>query len=491
MGHYSRPDGRILIRSQLCAAIATITLLSEMTPSMAFGDERTLGCEGPETLSSASVEKLARDLPDYHPSEYFAPSNGERISFDLYDYQINHIAITIEEPSLVSFSISQFCEISGDNLAVAFSFDDRNGDYVCKYALSGNNPSDFVEPTYFEPGTYNIDVVSLGNAYFGRSVGFKYMATPVTNCYDVEENNNFDEAREIPLNTVCTGTMASMFIGSYDLDYDYDYYRFTIPVASEVWISASCPGSMGIDLCKEDETWVYDSQGRPVYGYTPEDGSTKTLHAETLQTGTYYVKLGGFDSVWGNQYQFKVTTKETPVPVAGFSDVMSDDWFASSVEFVLENHLMNGYDSNRFGPNDSFSRAQVATVIWNSTGQIAPTKNAPFSDVSSTDWFEPAVAWAYENNVIMGYNDKVFGPNDSVTREQFATILWRYCGSPESEKSLDSFPDSTSISTYAKTAMQWAVENKIINGQNGLLNPQGTTTRAMAAAILMNWKTNV
>ena len=149
---------------------------------------------------------------------------------------------------------------------------------------------------------------------------------------------------------------------------------------------------------------------------------------------------------------------------------------------------MNGYSNGRFGANDTLSRAQLAQILFNKEGRPGVDYLLDFSDVGGRSWYAEAVRWAASQGIVSGYGNGTFGPNDPITREQLAVMLWRYSGSPAAaSKELD-FNDESQISGYALEAMRWAVENGILNGYgDGRLGPKGQATRAQAAQILKNF----
>ena len=170
----------------------------------------------------------------------------------------------------------------------------------------------------------------------------------------------------------------------------------------------------------------------------------------------------------------------------GFSDVAADAWYAGAVEYVRDNGLMSGTGSATFSPNAATSRAMLATVLYRAAGSPAAEGTAAFSDVAADAWYADAVAWASENGIVSGYGNGLFGTNDPVSREQIATILWRYEGSPSAESGQD-FADESAISGYASTAVDWARANGIISGREGnVFDPKGNATRAEVAAMLQN-----
>ena len=170
----------------------------------------------------------------------------------------------------------------------------------------------------------------------------------------------------------------------------------------------------------------------------------------------------------------------------GFSDVAADAWYAGAVEYVRDNGLMSGTGSATFSPNAATSRAMLATVLYRAAGSPAAEGTAAFSDVAADAWYADAVAWASENGIVSGYGNGLFGTNDPVSREQIATILWRYEGSPSAESG-QNFADESAISGYASTAVDWARANGIISGREGnVFDPKGNATRAEVAAMLQN-----
>lgn len=184
---------------------------------------------------------------------------------------------------------------------------------------------------------------------------------------------------------------------------------------------------------------------------------------------------------------------ETPAPSGlPFVDVKSGDWFYDAVKYAYENGLMNGTSETIFAPNGTMNRAMIVTVLYRLEKTPAVTTASQFADVPAGQWYSDAVAWAAANNIVNGYNETTFGPMNAVTREQMAAILYRYeqykgMDTVTLEENLSRFPDKDKASAYAVPAMQWAVGQKVINGNaDGTLNPTGTATRAQVAQIFTN-----
>lgn len=174
---------------------------------------------------------------------------------------------------------------------------------------------------------------------------------------------------------------------------------------------------------------------------------------------------------------------------ASFSDVAKTDWFYDAVNFVYKNNLFKGTDENTFSPLLSMTRGMIATVLSRFENADAEYKDN-FSDVSTDDYFAKAVAWASENGIVFGTGDNTFDPAASAKRQDFAVMVYRYAAykgvSTEDADEADSFADAESIDDYAKDALDWAVRNKILMGDDeNKLNPADDITRAEAAIIFM------
>lgn len=171
-----------------------------------------------------------------------------------------------------------------------------------------------------------------------------------------------------------------------------------------------------------------------------------------------------------------------------FSDVTEGAWYYDAVRYASENGLMGGYGNGKFGPNDNLSRAQFAQILFNKEGRPVVDYLLRYNDVADGAWYTEAVRWATSQGVVSGYGNGMFGPNDNITREQLAVMLWRYAGSPATTEKELHFTDTNAVSDYALDALRWAVENGVINGYgDGRLGPKGLATRAQVAQMLKNY----
>lgn len=170
-----------------------------------------------------------------------------------------------------------------------------------------------------------------------------------------------------------------------------------------------------------------------------------------------------------------------------FSDVPVSSWAKSAADFVSARGIFKGTGHNAFSPDSTMTRGMLAVVLYNMEDSPAHAFDGAFADVGES-WYTDAVHWAAEQGIVTGYGDGRYGPNDAITREQLAVILWRYAGSPAAEGGDLPFADAGQVSSYAVEALCWAKEQGIVNGVgNGQLMPKGLTTRAQAAQMLMNF----
>ncbi len=212
------------------------------------------------------------------------------------------------------------------------------------------------------------------------------------------------------------------------------------------------------------------------------DGTVLKIY-EALGENTYYFYMPDqYVTVSGI---FSVISSGLP-----FVDVNSGAWYYDAVSFVYNKGIMNGVTSTTFEPNSTITRGMVVTMLWRMAGEPY-VSGGSFSDVASGRYYSTAVAWAAKNGIVDGYSSTVFGVNDPVTREQFATILYRYAkymGYSTTGSSLTGYYDANSVSSWARDAMGWAVRNGIITGSgNSRLNPTGTASRAEVAQMFMSF----
>lgn len=179
-----------------------------------------------------------------------------------------------------------------------------------------------------------------------------------------------------------------------------------------------------------------------------------------------------------------------------FNDVKADDWFYANVQYVAQNKLMNGVATDKFAPNDTLTRAMLVTVLYRNEGEPAVNKSIPFADVDMDVYYASAVIWAKQNGIVNGVTETEFAPDENITREQIAAIMFRYA----QYKGMDAvtleenlhFSDASEISEYAVSAMNWAVGTGLMKGKSTTtINPKDNATRAEIAAILQRFIENI
>lgn len=290
---------------------------------------------------------------------------------------------------------------------------------------------------------------------------------------------------------------------SYDVHYNkYDgCYYFKMPGESvdlsvsfvdgqhRVYVKDVSNGSLTANVnwaAEGDKVYV---TAKPSKGYEltwlsvkAADGTVLKIY-EALGENTYYFYMPDqYVTVSGI---FSLISSGLP-----FVDVNSGAWYYDAVSFVYNKGIMNGVTSTTFEPNSTITRGMVVTMLWRMAGEPY-VSGGSFSDVASGRYYSTAVAWAAKNGIVDGYSSTVFGVNDPVTREQFATILYRYAkymGYSTTGSSLTGYYDANSVSSWARDAMGWAVKNGIITGSgNSRLNPTGTASRAEVAQMFMSF----
>ncbi len=211
------------------------------------------------------------------------------------------------------------------------------------------------------------------------------------------------------------------------------------------------------------------------------DNIELTLNADKLYGQSVEITLNTDDNneaMWGNYYQ-------NP-----FTDVSENSWYYNAVKYVNQNGIINGISNDKFAPDANTSRAMIAQILYNMANKPSTSANNPFTDVKQDAWYANAINWAYQNNIVSGTTEKTFSPDENITREALAVILYRYSNSPKVNANLDKYKDASNISSWAKDAFAWAIETGLITGMSdNTLNPRGNATRAQVATIIERLQT--
>lgn len=449
------------------------------------------------TASGATNSEPDNSVDTATPMNLNSSMQGQIAINDPYDVY----SVTLQKSGRLNLSITaymkNYCIKVFDNAGTEIWYSDLNtwtesvGYQIDTYDLD------------LEAGTYYIQV----NGYLYRTTNSGNGSTgnyTLTNTFtgsgasNNEPDNSFSTATPIGMGSTVKGQIA--------INDQYDTYTFNISQSQEVYLSI-------IAYMKNYCIKVYDSTGSEIWytdlnTWTESVGYQSGTHSVALTAGTYYIQINGYlyksttsgSGSTGN-YSFKLSLdgsapEYNPGSSLPFNDVESDKWYYNSVEYVYNNNLMDGTSSTDFEPESTLSRAMVATVLYRMAGEPSVSYRNIFNDVSSGYWYSNAVIWAYDNGIVDGYNPTTFGTNDNITREQFATMLYRYAiykGNDTSySTNLSSYKDSSSISSWALDAMYWSVEKELITGVTGTtLVPDGSATRSQCAAILMRFKENI
>lgn len=268
------------------------------------------------------------------------------------------------------------------------------------------------------------------------------------------------------------------------------YVDFTEAVSEHiVYVDRAANG-----LLKADTTWAADGQivyvtATPDTGYVLSSLFVKTAKGDQLKV--YEAKKAGvYYFYMPDQY---VTVSAYFAPAASalpFNDVAYTSWYYDAVKFVYDKGIMDGVSYYKFAPDATITRGMVVTMLWRMAGEPYEAA-AGFTDVAAGRYYTTAVAWAAKNGIVEGMTATTFAPDQAITREQLASILYRYAkwlGFSGYGSDISGYTDAGKVSSYAYDAMSWAVRSGVVTGTSArVLDPQGTASRAAAAQMFMNF----
>lgn len=339
-------------------------------------------------------------------------------------------------------------------------------------------------------------------------IGFKTKFIPTISNGTAEVSNTNPSSGETVIVTVTPepGYTAELIkIMGDELNYDTYPLRenyFEVPVATwdygsvDIWMEYV--GSRNVSLEASDHGTVSTSSTNPLVASTvtvtaePERGYALKSLTVTDSNGND-VTVSGV----GNTRTFVMPNADVTVRaefVEGeaptFPDVPDDAWYHDAVEWAASNGVMTGQGDGTFAPDKTLQRCEMAQLLWNMAGRPAADAGAVagFPDYADGQWYSAAMAWAFAEGAITGYEDGRLGTSDPVTREQFVTIAWRLEGRPAGAGDLSAFPDAGDVSGFSREALAWAVSEGIVTGDGGRLSPAKALSRAEAATMLMRWR---
>lgn len=442
------------------------------------------------------------------------PDNTVRVSFtDYRGYAISSanegdiVNMTVNAKSGYKIKSVSYSNYLGNITNGYYSYDSTQFTY--QFAMPASN-------TYFTinteaTGNYTISV-SNANSYYG-SVSIK----------NGIEKANYGDTVTFTVRPAYQYILKSVSVYTNDSyrqsiqvtrdKYDWNTFSFTMPAAGVVIaptytsdyytisVDGGSHGSVSIEAEPAGTNSYYGIRNEYVYiDATPNTGY-KVKSVTVVDKYNDSIKV--YESSTANRYYFTMPDSNVTVNVEftprvmsnPFTDVRSTDWFYDAVNYVYSEGIMDGTSVYMFSPNNATSRGMLVTILWRLAGQPVVTGTS-FSDVSSSAYYYYAVLWASKYGIVDGLGNNMFGPDQAITREQFAVILYRYaqhCGySTSANSTLVGYADSNKISSYALTAMRWACGAGLFEGdERANLNPQGQTTRAAAAKLLMTFQENV
>lgn len=468
-------------------------------------------CRG-DTVVEVSFIEVGTGMYELGYIDY--PDNTVNVSFtDTRGYSIGSanagdiVNMTVNAKSGYKIKSVSYSNYLGNITNGYYSYDSTQFTY--QFAMPASN-------TYFTinteaTGNYTISV-SNANSYYG-SVSIK----------NGIEKANYGDTVTFTVRPAYQYILKSVSVYTNDSyrqsiqvtrdKYDWNTFSFTMPAAGVVIaptytsdyytisVDGGSHGSVSIEAEPAGTNSYYGIRNEYVYiDATPNTGY-KVKSVTVVDKYNDSIKV--YESSTANRYYFTMPDSNVTVNVEftprvmsnPFTDVKSTDWFYDAVNYVYSEGIMDGTSVYMFSPNNATSRGMLVTILWRLAGEPVVTGTS-FSDVSSSAYYYYAVLWASKYGIVDGLGNNMFGPDQAITREQFAVILYRYaqhCGySTSANSTLVGYADSNKISSYALTAMRWACGAGLFEGdERANLNPQGQTTRAAAAKLLMTFQENV
>ncbi len=392
------------------------------------------------------------------------------------------ITITDSTPTVSSDATLSALAISSGTLSPAFVPGTTSYTASVAYSVSSVNVTPTVNQADAVVKVNGVTTASGTPSAVGLSVGPNTITILVT-AQDTTTNETYTltiTRAAGPSSNGSGGSSSTYYSASVDASSDngevtFDKTRST--AGSRVTITVTPDEGYQIDrlliLDKDGREVTYTNNGNGTYSFTMPSGDI-TVKAQFIEIPT--------------------VLPENP-PAFPFIDVGENDWHYQAVDYVYRNQLFAGTSEEHFEPKTPMSRAMLVTVLWRLEGQANIDINQVFSDVPAGEYYARAVDWANRQEIVKGYGDSRFGPLDNITREQMAVILYKFAEFKGYDTSaaadLGIFHDSSSVSSWARDAVKWAVASQILTGKgNGILDPSGNASRAEAASILMRLVTN-
>lgn len=443
---------------------------------------------GPVTLVDGGVEDfIARDYPDGCYVLFHAGGQTYVVRYDATAEEVSgKLLLPIDGYRLLDFDTNN--AVDGELVLLAQRSSDNA---LCALTYNVNTPDVSIEEPYI--GGYSAGSVPAGFTLTNHGLADTEVTLKITDTSG-EPIALQDDQVTVP------ATSTYQFDFTMDVPYRYGTFSFTAVIydtAGNELDRVEFSRTENAPVIIPDPTYPPSSNAPEGYQVTtdpvrPKAGYEVTISVEpegyvviTDADGNEVEAVRNPDGTWSYvQPNEKVTISVVPV----FEDVPDSEWYFGSVCYAYAHGFMKGVGATRFEPDSALTRAMVVTILWRMEGKPTVSDAVPFDDVASDAWYTEAVRWAASEGVVKGVNDTWFAPDDAATREQLATILWRYAGKPAGTTDFSDYADGDQVSAWAMNAMSWCVDDKIIYGTgDATLASQDSATRAQAAAIMMRF----
>lgn len=390
------------------------------------------------------------------------------------------VTLQVNSGVTLSGSLTNSGTIVNNGTITASITNNGNGEMTSEIRFSVS-PNDAEVTVYDSTGD---KVTGSGNTY--RLANGNYRYTVSADGY-YSESDNFTVNNEADTIFVTLKERSSSSSGGSSSSSN----RYTVSVDSDI-----DNGSISVSPSRAERGDTVTITIDPEEGYeldslTVRDSRGNRIDVERQSDTRYTFEMPSGRVTVDASFTEVAETPETPDQIGSFTDVDTDDWFADAVQYMLYNGMMNGVTDTTFGPGTTTTRGMIVTILYRLEGEPDTTASS-FTDAASGMYYADAVAWAQANSIVTGITETIFAPDQAITREQMAAILYRYAQykgyDVTASNDLSSYTDASRISAYATTAMQWANAEGLITGNTSTtINPTGNATRAEVATILMRF----
>lgn len=450
--------------------------------------------EDVKTHYTTDIKKLGKAYNEYTKTVYdtvgralSAAQSGETVQV------INTSEVTgATVPEGVTLQVNSGVTLSGsltnsgtiDNKGTINGDVSGNGEMTSEIRFSVS-PNDAEVTVYDSNGD---EVTGSGNTYQLENGNYRY--TVSADGY-YSESDNFTVDDKADTISVTLEERSSSSSGGSSGSSSSSSNRYTVSVDSDI-----DNGSISVSPSRAERGDTVTITIDPDEGYeldslTVRDSRGNRIDVERQSDTRYTFEMPSGRVTVDATFTEVAETPETPDQIGSFTDVDTDDWFADAVQYMLDNGMMNGVTDTTFGPGTTTTRGMIVTILYRLEGEPDTTASS-FTDAASGMYYADAVAWAQANSIVTGITETIFAPDQAITREQMAAILYRYAQykgyDVTASNDLSSYTDASRISAYATTAMQWANAEGLITGNTSTtINPTGNATRAEVATILMRF----